>query len=64
MWISFYWERPNNFRALNAVAKATSSGFFFIKAAIISTIAGNEQGSLRWKVQYLCKNVMDLEKKN
>lgn len=46
-----YCESPNNFNALNEVAKATSSGFLFMKAAIISTIAGNEQGSFLWKVQ-------------
>lgn len=45
--IEIYCERPNNFSALNAVAKATSSGVLLMKAAIISTIAGREQGSLR-----------------
>lgn len=39
--------------ALKAVAKATSSGFLPIRAAIISTIAGKLHGSFRWNVQYL-----------
>lgn len=51
--IIYHCDRPNNFNALNAVAKATSSGVFFMKAAIISTIAGKLHGSFRWKVQYL-----------
>lgn len=42
-----YWDKPNSLRALKAVARATSSGFFCMKAAIISTIAGREQGSFR-----------------
>lgn len=46
-----HWDRPNNLSALNAVAKPTSSGFLFMNAAIISTIAGKLHGSLRWKVQ-------------
>lgn len=35
------------------MAKATSSGVFFMKAAIISTRAAKLHGSLRWNVQYL-----------
>lgn len=42
-----YCDNPNNLSALKAVAKATSSGFLFIKAAIISTIAGKLHGSFR-----------------
>lgn len=42
-----YCDKPNNFKALKAVAKATSSGVLFIKAAIISTIAGRLHGSFR-----------------
>lgn len=42
-----YCDNPNNLSALKAVAKATSSGFLPIKAAIISTIAGKLQGSFR-----------------
>lgn len=49
--IPHHWDRPNNLSALNAVAKPTSSGFLFMNAAIISTIAGKLHGSLRWKVQ-------------
>lgn len=45
--ITIYCDKPNNFNALKAVAKATSSGFLPIRAAIISTIAGNEHGSFR-----------------
>lgn len=52
-YITIYCDKPNNFNALKAVAKATSSGFLPIRAAIISTIAGNEHGSFRWNVQYL-----------
>lgn len=48
-----YCDSPNNLSALKAVAKATSSGFLFISAAIISTIAGKLHGSFRWNVQYL-----------
>lgn len=48
-----HWDKLNNFKALKAVAKATSSGVLCIKAAIISTIAGKLHGSFRWKVQYL-----------
>ena len=40
-------DNPKSFKALNAVAKATSSGVFFMNAAIISTMAGKLQGSLR-----------------
>lgn len=46
-----HWDRPKSFSPLKAVASPTSSGFLFIKAAIISTIAGRLQGSFRWKVQ-------------
>jgi hypothetical protein len=56
-----HWERPKILSALKAVARATSSTGFFINAAVISTMAGSEQGSLRWKVQYLCRNVRDLK---
>lgn len=49
----FYCDRPKSFSALNAVAKATSSGVLLMRAAIISTIAGKLHGSFRWKVQYL-----------
>lgn len=54
-----YCDNPKSFRALNAVARATSSGVLDIKAAIISTIAGKLHGSLRWKVQYRCKYTRD-----
>lgn len=46
-----HWDSPKSFSPLKAVARPTSSGFLFIKAAIISTIAGRLQGSFRWKVQ-------------
>lgn len=57
-----YCESPKSLRALKDVAKATSSGFLFMKAAIISTIAGKEQGSFLWKVQYRWRKVSDLER--
>lgn len=43
-YICFYCDKPKSFKALNAVAKATSSGVLDISAAIISTIAGRLQG--------------------
>lgn len=46
-----HWDSPKSFSPLKAVASPTSSGFLFMKAAIISTIAGRLQGSFRWKVQ-------------
>ena len=43
-----YPERPNTLRALNVVARATSSGVLLRYAAIISTVTGSEHGSFRW----------------
>lgn len=51
-----YWDNPKSLRALNAVAKAMSSGFFCMKAAINSTKAGRQHGSFLWNVQYLQKS--------
>ena len=56
-----HWDRPKILSALKAVANATSSAGFFINAAIISTMAGSEHGSLRWKVQYRCRKFRDLQ---
>lgn len=51
--LGVYCDRPNSLSALKAVANATSSGVFFMNAAIISTMAGRLHGSFRWNVQYL-----------
>ena len=56
-------DNPNIFNALNVVASAISSGVLFKYAAIISTVTGKLQGSFLWKVQYRCKNILDLKKK-
>lgn len=61
--VKYHCDNPNNLIALKAVAKATSSGVLFIKAAKISAIAGRQQGSFLWKVQYLCKKALDLSVK-
>lgn len=58
-----HWLSPKILRALNAVARATSSGFWPKKPAISSTIAGKAQGSLRWNVQYRFTKFIDLETK-
>ena len=55
-------DNPNIFNALNVVASAISSGVLFKYAAIISTVTGKLQGSFLWKVQYRCKNILDLKK--
>lgn len=41
------YDNPKIFKALNDVAKATSSGFLAIKPDKSSTKIGNEQGSFR-----------------
>lgn len=42
-----HWDKLNSFKALKAVAKATSSGVLCMNAAIISTMAGKLHGSFR-----------------
>jgi hypothetical protein len=54
-----YCDKPNSLSALKAVARPTSSGFLFMKAAISSTMLGKEHGSFRWNVQYRCKYSKD-----
>ena len=57
----FHELSPKTLKALKVDWSATCSGFLFMYAAIISMVTGKEHGSLRWNVQYRCRNVTDLQ---